>query len=318
MVFKMPMIINDKIVNIANILPNVISSAYRMNVFDSRLYPESNEPLDNVLMYFLVMVSMDHRLSRPGKPYEAVVGGERVRGADLLYRLGMEMFRSNPDFFTPNHMARISEEEVEKWLSIGNAKPVDIKLRTHLLNDLGKKIIALYNSSPRNIVLLSNGYLRLLNGYGFLDLVKVFKAYQDPVEKKAFLLVKFLVYRGLFNPIDKENLHVAVDNHLTRIALRLGIVELENNLLRKVVDEVAITHDEDILIRIAVREAYKQLSRLSNVDVLLLDDFMWVFGRGICTAENPKCSACPFKDFCKSFKNSLFFKEPIYYDTWYY
>ncbi|MEM0027779.1 MAG: iron-sulfur cluster loop [Ignisphaera sp.] len=314
----MPTLVNRRIASIAETLPRVVSEEHKMNVFDHRFYPKSNEPLEQVLMYFLVMVAMDHRLSRPGKPYEAVIVGERLRGADLLYRLGIEMFRNNPDFFSPEHLARVREDEVAKWLSIGDAKPVDIGLRTHLLNDLGQKMILVYGSNPKNIILLSKNYIRSLNGYGLADLLKVFKAYQDPVEKKIFLLVKFLVYRGLFNPMDKENLHVAVDNHLTRIALRTGVVELEDSLSEKVVRGSPISHDEDVLIRLAVREAYKMLSRLSGVDPLLIDDFMWYFGRSVCRYDEPKCGVCSFKSFCRAYEMGSFANEPLYYDTWYY
>ncbi|OYT56351.1 MAG: hypothetical protein B6U76_04010, partial [Desulfurococcales archaeon ex4484_217_2] len=69
-----------------------------------------------------------------------------------------------------------------------------------------------------------------------IDRLKTFRAYEDPVEKKSFLLVKFLERRGIFKPIDKENLHVPVDNHLVRIAFRLGIVKLDREILKKVLN----------------------------------------------------------------------------------
>jgi hypothetical protein len=316
----MPLINIERISVISSVLKDLGTTLlrFKFNVFDPRYYPPATDPPDKVILYFLVMVSMDHRLSRPGKPYEAFIDGEKVKGADLLYRLGMKMYREKPEFFNPENLARVTEEEVLAWLTVNHAKPPDPQLRALLLRDLGQKLLSIYSGNPLSLLRLSRGYLRAVGGYGLLELLKVFKAYQDPVEKKAFLLVKFLTYRNLFKPKDEEHLHVPVDNHLTRIALRLGIVELEEKLFEKVLTGAELTHDEDVLIRICVREAFKAVSRESNIDVFLLDDFLWSFGRKVCLQENPQCSACPCREVCKAYKTGVLIKDLNYYNTWYY
>lgn len=289
-----------------------------MDLYDPRFYPVENKPLDRVLMYFLTMVAMDHRLSRPGKEYKAFIDGEESKGADLLYKLGIRMYLSNPNFFTPEHLSRIGVDEVLSWLSYGGASPPDPYTRTILLKDLGSKIITLFNGDPTTIIKLSNGYLRREDGYGLLDLLRIFKAYSDPVEKKSMLLVKFLSYRGILNVVDKENIRVPVDNHLTRIALRLGIVVLEDYLEEKVLKEVEVSYDEDILIRFSVREAYRILSQQANLNPLHLDDFLWNFGRSICLRGSPKCSLCSLNNVCKAYEAKKFLNEHTYYNTWFY
>ncbi len=294
------------------------TSVKPLNVFDTTFYPSADEPIDRVLAYFLVMVAMDHRLSRPGRPYEALINGKLYRGADLLYYLGTKKFKEDPEFFTPERLVFITQSDVTEWLSVGDVSPPDAVLRAHLLNDIGVKSIKLFNGDFIKLLEISDDFLRKKDGYGLLDLLKIFKAYQDPVEKKSYLLTKFLTYRGIFKPIDNENRNVAVDNHLARIAVRLGLVELEEEFVKKIVKKIEFSHDEDVILRLCVREAYKILSKLSNIDVFVLDDVFWVFGRTVCTYDSPKCQECVFRDVCKAYKNSIFLTEHVYMDTWYY
>ncbi|MCS7111173.1 MAG: iron-sulfur cluster loop [Ignisphaera sp.] len=289
-----------------------------LNVFDTSFYPSVNELVDRVLAYFIVMVAMDHRLSRPGRPYEAFIDGRLYRGADLLYYLGARKFEADPEFFSPERLVFITKNDVIEWLSVDNNVPPDPELRADLLNDIGTKSIKLFNGDFTKLLKISGGFLRKKNGYGLQDLLKIFKAYQDPVEKKSYLLIKFLIHRGLFKPLDEENLNVAVDNHLTRVAIRLGLIELEEKLIDKISNKMEVSHDEDIIVRLCVREAYKMLSKLSNTDILLLDDILWVFGRSVCARDDPKCYECVFRDLCKAHRNGVYLTEHVFIDTWYY
>lgn len=316
MVFVVPSIDLSRISLIAKVFKNM--DIKPMNLFDSRFYPDKNEPIDKVFMYFLVMVSMDHRISRPGKIYKGVVNGEEFQGADLLYRLGMEMYNKYSDFFTPNVLARISSRDVESWLFVGDVGPSDCYLRTLLLQDLGVKIIKLFDGDSLEILRISGNWLKKNDGSGLIDVLKIFKAYQDPVEKKGMLLAKFLSYRNIINIVDLENKRVAVDNHLTRIAIRLGLIDLEKNYVEKILNRVSIDRDEDIVIRYVVREAYRYLAIYSNVDVFHLDDFLWNFGRTICMKNKPMCNACCFRNMCKAYEENIYLEEPVFFNTWYY
>lgn len=289
-----------------------------MDLYNVKFYPTSNEPIDKVFMYFLTMVAMDHRLSRPGRPYKAIIDGEELHGADLLYRLGMKMFMVNPNFFTPYNLNTINVEQVRAWLSVEDVSPPDLELRTILLRDLGNKILRFFEGDAVKILRVSQGYLRREDGYGLLDLLRMFKAYSDPVEKKSMLLVKFLSYRGLVDVKDKENIRIPVDNHLTRIAIRLGMIILDRHLENRILNGIPVEYDEDILIRYTVREAYRQLSIVANMDQFRLDDFLWSFGRSTCLRYSPRCSICQLRSACRAYEVGLFLNEHTYYDTWYY
>ena len=301
---------------------------------DPRYYPPKNADRETVAMYFLVMVAMDHRLSRPGRPYEAVVDGEFYHGADLLYRLGTKKLEEDPGFFTAKRLSRVTVRDVEEWLSAGKARPPDPHVRARLLRDLGWKLERLYDGSAYRIVDESGGYLRRGVGEGFIDRLRAFTAYNDPVEKKAFLLAKFLERRGVLPVHDPQNKEVPVDNHLVRIALRTGIVEVDPATLEKVAAQVELDWRSDAMLRLAARAAYRLVSQMSGVDAFRLDDFLWMFGRRCCTRDEPTCrtgcrskcrsmaacnGGCVLQGFCPAAVNPLLMvPEHRFLDTWWY
>jgi len=292
-------------------------------------YPGTDKEPEEVSRYFIVMVALDHRTSYRGKPYEAIINGRKYHGADLLYRLGILKFNEDPEFFDPKNLAKIRIKDVRDWLCIDNAKIWDLKVRTMLLRDLGLKLTKLYHGRVMKLISESRMRLRSLRG-GLIDRLKTFRAYEDPVEKKSFLLVKFLERRGIFKPADRENLHVPVDNHLVRIAFRLGIVKLDREILKKVLNGEDFSLEEDIMIRLTVRKAYKLISMRIGISPLILDDFLWSFGRTCCTKPLPRClncdktvlgfNRCPFLEVCDAYLNKIdkSITEHRFIRTWYY
>jgi len=307
---------------------NTAAAVSRLKAFVQRELPAellapglSAKPVggrEEQILFYLVMVSMDHRLSRPGRSYEAFIDGKKLHGADLLWYLGLKKFYEDPGFFDPRNLAKLTTEDVIKWLSIGGSSPPDPEIRAYLLRDLGYKLCRLYECSAALIVDTAESYLRRDNGAGFLSNLAIFHAYRDPVEKKSFLLAKMLANRGLAKFVDRNNFRVAVDNHLTRIALRLHLVELEESILRKIVGEMPATYEEDILIRFSVREAWHQVALLSGIDDFELDDYLWVFGRSICRRDDPLCGSCPLRHVCPGAVSGFKPVEHYYYNTWYY
>ncbi|WFO74519.1 iron-sulfur cluster loop [Desulfurococcaceae archaeon MEX13E-LK6-19] len=293
----------------------------QLNVFDERYYPPSSSDLETTLRYFLVVVALDHRLSRPGKPYEACLEDGCYHGADLLYRIARKILDENPRFYDPHVLSNLRVDEFTKYFNVKEATVPDPEVRTLLLRDIGVKLLKLYDGNAENIIKISGNRLKgSLGKPGLIDLLRVFRAYEDPVEKKLFLLAKFLEARGIIKVNDIEEKEVPVDNHLTRIALRTGIVSVYGVLWDKIRENKPVSWEEDILLRLSVRKAYKIVSLEAGIDPFLLDDFLWVFGRKACYRdEEPRCNECIFKEFCKAYRNAEYMvSEHYYYDTWYY
>ncbi len=321
-------------------ISKIIYKIKKDDFVDNRYYPSPSDTRENIARYFLVMVALDHRLSRPGRPYEGLVDGEFYHGADLLYRLGKKIYDEDPSFFEPDGLARVTKEDILRLFSTKRADgksvyPPDPEVRAALLRDLGVKLKALYNGSAYRIVVESRGFLRHGVGEGFIDRLKVFAAYQDPVEKKPFLLAKFLERRGVLPVYDGFNKEVPVDNHLARIAVRIGIVVVSRDLLEKIASGIGFSPEEDIILRYNVRLAYKIASQAGGIDPFIMDDFLWMFGRKCCTRDSPTCSVgcrreceevngclegrCVLDGVCLASDNPLLrVPEHKFIDTWWY
>ncbi len=314
--------INQDIVDkIGEVIKNKFNEIPKLDLFDKRYYPPERDNKEDVVRYFLVLVALDHRLSRPGKPYEACLEDGCYHGADLLYRLGKKVYDYNREFFDPRHLASLTVDEFNKIFSIGRARVPDPEVRVYLLKDLGIKITKLFNGRALELITKSSNLIRGVDTQpGLLDLLRIFRAYEDPVEKKSFLLIKFLIGRRILNPKDPWSLEIPVDNHLTRIALRTGLINVKGRLWKYIKAFKPVTRDDDMLIRLFVRRAYKTISVKYHIDIGVLDDFLWIMGRKICLRdEEPQCDKCLFKKFCRAYRDREYLvKEHNYYTTWYY
>jgi hypothetical protein len=313
---------------------------------DSRYFPSSSDAPEHVARFFFFTTSIDHRTSPPGQSFEGFIEGEHFQGSDLLWHLSLHKYQADSGFFDPVHMATLTEAEVREWLTV--QRPVQVTIRNpseraDLLRDCGQNLLEKYEGSVLN--LLERASHRLVRSVdrahpGLLSLLAHFKAYEDPATKKAFLLLKFLLRRGLWTVDDIDQIRIPVDNHLSRIAFRTGIVDVSTDLATKLRQAVPIEVATDIALRRIVADAYGRVAQCARRSVLELDDFLWHFGRQCCTADLPPvcvrgCSAacyaatkllrsscaseCPLHLSCKAYKDvpRRQLREPKL-ETWYY
>ncbi len=276
---------------------------------DELLFPSPNDDLEHQMAFFTSMVAIDHR-TRSLSPFEAEISGRKLVGSDLLYHLGLREYHEDPSIFSPENLKELPLERALRILSHDNAMVWDLHVRTLLLRDLGKKVLMYFGSFSS---LLSVDSVKKL-----LNRLRVFRAYEDPVQKKSFLLAKFLHRRGLISFNDPKNWHVPVDNHLTRIAYRLGLVTISPGLKKLIRSKVELSANIDSSLRFSVRSAWKSVVEGSGVDAFTLDDFLWKLGREICLEEAPKCLTCPLRRICRAAEVGDFITEHTHLITWYY
>lgn len=198
------------------------------------------------------------------------------------------------------------------------------------MKDTARWLIKLYEGEAFNLIEGAEGScLRLA------ELLRPFKAFNDPVAKKSYLLTKLLERSRIFHLKDPENLHVPIDNHLTRLSLRLGLVKLEEDLEAIVKGRVSLGFD--VRLRMLVRNIYRMVSQKAEVKPSILDDILWTTGRTICLRAGALCvkervrhvalrsltSAewllCPFEKVCEGLRNPEMrrLKEPKVFTWWY-
>lgn len=296
---------------------------------DTQYLPRQASP-EALANYLIFMVSIDHRT---GRGFKAKMEGRFYKGSDLLWKLGEIKWRKQPSFFTTTEMLKINMGEVVSWLTAPFSGKVVKKpgLRALLLRDTAKWLMKLFKGEAFKLIEAAQGSCMRL-----VELLRPFKAFSDPVAKKPYLLIKFLERGGLFQVEDPENLHVPVDNHLTRLALRIGLIELSRSDL-ETLRSGKVDLSFDVMLRMQTRSAFKRVADIAEVKPSILDDLLWLTGRTICLRQGATCvhkhksprklqalvkgkwHRCPFEEVCEGLhdpaKRTL--KEPEVTTWWY-
>jgi len=329
---------------VAKLAAGLSQFKFTFDQFDEPLlYPANSDAPNRVANYFFFLVAIDHRTQREGRRYAGQVDGVSLHGAELLWALAKRRYDSDPGFFTAEHMATVTAAEVADTFRVRLPTPVDLlgpRDRAILLQDAGQTLSQEFRGSVLDLVKRSEGFLVRSDEDGLLQLLRRFRAYSDPLTKKSFLLVKFLERRGFLHIRDPQNAHVPVDNVLQRVALRTGVVRVEDGPLdRKIRTETPITSQEDLAIRGEVSAAFDSLSTALGMSPTKVGDIFWEFGRAHCTVPNATCERlpdevsvrvrrlisegpvgiCPFARGCRGFQKPELWtlKEPVYETTYY-
>jgi hypothetical protein len=212
-------------------------------------------------------------------------------------------------------MAKITPKKVENWFTVHHPKRVTIRNpeeRAMLLRNSGKLLMEKYHGSVLTLLQAANHRVSIepkTRHPGLLQLLSEFKAYEDPASKKTFLLLKFLLRRNLWEIKDNDKIQIPVDNHLTRIALRTGIVTVSSVLAETLRSRSPVVSEIDISLRRKTSKAFSIVGEQANRSVLELDDFFWHFGRQCCLLTAPVCvTGCT----SKCYVSTHLFTEPCH------
>ena len=127
-----------------------------------------------------------------------------------------------------------------------------------------------------------------------LGVLAEFNAYADPVEKKSVFFLALMHNCGLWNYVDNAELPAPVDYHEVRGHLRIGTVALHGDLREKVMAGVAVSDNEDVAIRMAVREAIQVIADNVGRSPNALHYLFWNLFRTYCTRKTPQCGGASF------------------------
>jgi len=230
--------------------------------------------------FIFFLTAIDHN-THGEERYEMIVDGSLVHGSDLLYELARRFARMERDFFTPQRLKNVSPDELVRVFRAGLVVPVRIHERAKLLNDAADTLLEKYDGDIRNLFAGADGYLRPSKGPGILSLLREFKAYEDPLEKKSFLLVKLLRRRKLVAIRDTENINVPVDHVLFTLALRSGLVRMDQSAKEAIMGGVCLDTSLVEALRAVTLMAFREVAAISKVAADEFDDLLWAYGREI-------------------------------------
>ena len=207
----------------------------------------------------LFLCAVDHSTGYE-RPH-SVGGGGPVAGSELMWSVALAAARRRPGLLTAESLAEVSGAEVAELFRVDDETVADPDRRAELWRDLAVAMRREYGGEAAELLGAAGG--RLGGIRGLLTRLAEFRAYADPLGKKAQLFAKICERRGWFPVSDPEHWQVSADNVLMRLALRSGLV-----------DPGSLPE-----VRTATLTAFKRVADRTGISPPLLDDMLWELGR---------------------------------------
>lgn len=258
------------------------------------------------LFFFLVAICQSTRT------LQGTIDGRWVRGWDYMVAAARRAVAVDPTQFTAARLARITTDRLAALFSddgLAEHSTLDrLDERREQWHDAARGLLDNYRGDV--MALYEAAEHRLRGQGGIIDRLGAFQAYSDPVEKKTFLLVMFAQRSGAWEIADLENLQVAIDYHIMRVALRAGMVEVDDPALaERLRTHQPVESELDNQIRTAVRQACDLLVQSSRHNVFEVDNILWMMGRNCCFYDyEPICGSHP----CWRQKECTFVRGIVY------
>jgi hypothetical protein len=278
--------------------------------------PDLNFGIEIISNFYGCVINIDHHfwhLENGKLIFEfGWIDGNKYKGATFVWRKSIKMLNKNPDFFSAESLANLSEDLYQEWLSDDTGRipiydPDEIRLK--LTRDFGEKLSKYYNGSFHEIYEKSGH--KLAGREGFLERCEIFEGYRDsPFYKKAHLAAKILERRKVWKFKDQENKIPPIDYHLQNMAYKLGMIDIPSDLKRKIKENVPLNSKEEYELRKACGKVYKIVTRESGIDAYCLDDHFWNESRKYCQELPLNCDgknekrACIFREVCDAYNKS--------------
>ncbi|MCW1309652.1 MAG: hypothetical protein QXP04_03070 [Candidatus Nanoarchaeia archaeon] len=306
---------------------------YQFN--DPRENPSLGLGIDLVSNFYGAVINIDHHFWEKNRDGSisldyGLINGQLVKGASYLWQKSIEMLNKNPDFFSPNNLANLKDEDYIQWLADDTGKiPIYDKgkhrlyltrfIGSQLLNNRKRSVNEIYEESGHK--LLENEIDEpSLNKGGLLQRFEVFIGYADkPLFKKANLLAKVMERRGLWKFEDPENKTPPIDYHLQNVAIKSGMISiLSDELIDKVRRREFLDLDEELELRLRCKRCFEIVSKVSGIDPYYLDDYFWEEGRKFLQIEPPDYKNALLANFYAKVPKEILSLPYIYVDTWRY
>ncbi len=271
----------------------------------SDMYPSLNHPQTTNFFSFACLHQFAFWLGDSDgyeKPLVGLIKGKESKGSDLLWKALINALNKNKNVFEPKHLAVLDSNELRNEIFVDDKDTIhfqDFNKRLEITNAYGNWFLE-NKTNPQELVTKSNDTDKPLQAY--LDqLNKVPGFSQDPLQKKALLLAMALANRpeAYLDVKDPESWNPIIDYHLMRVALRLGLVELDESEREINKARKWTTGESEKLIRLAVYEVMQEIIEKSGRPMSLLDHTLWLARRYCPEMQEPDCPKCIFTTACK-------------------
>jgi sugar/nucleoside kinase (ribokinase family) len=251
------------------------------------------------------------------QPLIAPINGRQLKGSAYLFQSYVRCLADDPELFTPQRQANLTQEEMFTLLRADDGSDVMPALDLHLAKaqQYGRDMLAL-NLTPQEVVRRArNSADPLETFFGLLDHVGGYK--EDPLRKKAGLLALILNQRpeAFLTFGEHEQPQPVIDYHLMRSCLRTGLLDvIDEGLRRSLVERRVLQPADEWAVRYAAFRAMEQVAALSGKPVGAVDWFFFGARQRCPEMTEPVCEDCPLDPVC-AHRKELF--QPVFRTTFY-
>jgi len=299
-----------KIADLISKTPEVFSFPF----IDDITLPPKNHPI--TLDYFFVTTLQQfsfwsHKNERYFKPLIETVSGEQLKGAFYLFKAYLKKIDIDPDFFSPQRQANVTIEEMENLFKSDNGFNVMPALQLHvdMAQAYGKTMLEL-GWTPKSIIDdVKQSELPLKRFFELIDRIGGYR--EDPLRKKSALLALILEQRPekFIRFADIEMLPPVVDYHCMRASLRLGLVDIQDKILKqKLHSRQLVSVQDEWDVRYEIYKAVNMLPNLSGQSMGAVDWFFFMSRKRCPEMTDPVCSSCVADMVCAKRKD---FFQPV-------
>ncbi len=243
--------------------------------------------------------------------FRGQVNGKKVKGWNYLQECFIRGLNKNQHFLSLENMKTISKDELLIILSddMGTLPKEDLSERALILRTVAESL-EVFGDFPFSKEEASFREMQI-----FLSKIPY---YQDPVFKKANLLISCLYDLGVWKLSDPEHLEACIDYHIIRGAFRTGIIDVSEEFAGRLRRKEEISLDEDVRIRKIVLQAINLVAEHSGKRSIEVGNYFWFHFRKNCRSDKPvncdnckniaqieKRGACNLKGVCAGYNNPV-------------
>jgi hypothetical protein len=159
--------------------------------------------------------------------------------------------------------------------------------RAGLLRDAANRVVSQYDGDVRRLFARADCFIRRPDRTGIADQLAAFRAYEDPIGKKTFLLIKLLRRRRRLTVRDPEQIRVPIDHVVFTLALRSGLVTAGPDVMRRIRHGSRLRDRELQQLRERTMEAFCLVAEGAGQAPDEFDDLLWTYGRECLAAPAP-------------------------------
>jgi hypothetical protein len=288
--------------------------------FMGDLFPPAGHPQALDFFFAAVLQQFGFWQARDGRylrPMIASIDGRTLKGSDYVWRAYRRTLDKDLQFLTPAHQAGLAEAELAAVFRADdgtNPMPA-FDLHLQAAQAYGRDMQAL-DRTPAGMVAAARQSER--PRAALLDRLTHVGGYkEDPLRKKAMLLCLILEQRPerFLEPAPGEPEPPVIDYHLMRSCLRIGLIDIyDDDLRRQVVTREELALEDEWAIRWAAYRAVQAAQRQSGRSMGAVDWFLFGARQRCPEMTEPDCASCAVNPVC-GHRKELF--QPVRRTTFY-